>query len=166
MNSVIIFGRKENQLEIFEATQKVKNESSRFNRAVSPHTVIIVRLQCSCHWAQSPARVFQWKEQIQNAWDVSMWSVHNTIFDVFNTSIYLMHIYKSNHICHNNKSQLLYLIFLSTSIVGQLPGIQELHDWHLPTQPPGVPDLHRLPQELGRRCVCNHEVGGGSMWRT
>lgn len=42
----------------------------------------------------------------------------------------------------------------------QLPGVQKLHDWHLPTEPSRVPDLHCLPQEPGRRRVCHHEVTG------
>lgn len=52
--------------------------------AASPHSVITVSPQCSCYWAQSPARVFQWEEQIQNPWNVSIWSLHNTISVVHN----------------------------------------------------------------------------------
>jgi len=49
----------------------------------------------------------------------------------------------------------------SSSSVFQLSGIQKLYDWHLPTEPSGVSDLHRLPQEPGGRCVCHHEVDVG-----
>ena len=44
----------------------------------------VVSPQCSCYWAQSPARVFQWEEQIQNPWDVSIWSLHYTISEFNN----------------------------------------------------------------------------------
>lgn len=53
----------------------------------------LVFFQCSCHWAPSPARVFQWEEQIQNAWDVSVWSVHNTVLNHLN--LFICQIFKS-----------------------------------------------------------------------
>lgn len=58
--------------------------------------------------------------------------------------------------------RLYWKISLCTSSY-QLPGVQELHDRHLPAEPSGVSDLHRLPQEPGWRRVCDHEVGGERM---
>ena len=51
---------------------------------------------------------------------------------------------------------------LTASFVPQLPGVPQLHDRHVPPEPAGVPHLHRLPPQPGRRRLRHHEVGLGS----
>lgn len=44
------------------------------------------------------------------------------------------------------------------SIVFQIPGLPQLHDWHLSLKPSRVLDQHCLQKESDWRCVCCHEV--------
>lgn len=119
----------------------VSTDSTKTRRKLdSNEEHMLFLLQCSCHWAESPAWVLQWKEQIENPWDVSMHLIHNRLTD-------------------RAFGYYSYMTFFS-SVFLQLSGIQELHDRHLSTQPSGVPDLHCLPQKPGWRCVRHHEVDG------
>lgn len=48
---------------------------------------------------------------------------------------------------------------LTLAALPQIPGLPQLHDRHVPAEPAGVPDLHGVSPQPGRRRLRHHAVG-------